>query len=123
MTSWMLLSCALRAWALRTPARLKGAHIYRVGSWQGCGCSLVNEPEPGDADDEAVSTVKDRDLFARYLDDQLRNVPVIGIFVCLDGNQHEPACVRQSVPPTFAMAALGTTTVRTRRLGSLTDRA
>ena len=77
----------------------KGTNVYYVGSWQGCGCGLVYEPEPDDSDDEAINTRNDREMFARYLDEQLMNVPVIELFTCLDGDQHEPARTRSVISP------------------------
>lgn len=76
-----------------------GANVYYVGSWQGCGCGLVYEPEPEESDDETISTRNDRELFARYLDVQLRSVPEIELFTCLDGNQHEPARAWSVISP------------------------
>jgi hypothetical protein len=76
-----------------------GPHVYSVGSYQGCGCGLAYQPYPGGDDEEAELSRRDWSLFARYLDQALERVPVVELFTCVEGDQHEPPDTRLKITP------------------------
>jgi hypothetical protein len=77
----------------------RAAHVYSVGSYQGCACGLAYEPDPGDVDQEAEDSRRDRGLFADYLDEQLRRVSVIELFTCRAGDEHAAPVHRAAITP------------------------
>jgi hypothetical protein len=77
-------------------------NVYYVGAYEGCGCGFQYGKYPEYEDDDRQLMRASLDAFSDYLVQQLRQVIVIELFACWDGDQSKtPEHNRRFTPKTF----------------------